>query len=91
MTIQWYPGHMTRAKRMIREELKLVDGLLEVADARVPVSSRNPELAELTAKPLLIVLTKADWPIPRPQKAGRSTGRLRVKALLPPTFCAARV
>lgn len=65
MTIQWYPGHMTRAKRMIREELKLVDGLLEVADARVPVSSRNPDLAELTAKPRLIVLTKADLADPQ--------------------------
>ena len=60
MTIQWYPGHMTRAKRMIQEELKLVDGLLEAVDARVPLSSRNPELQDLTAKPRLIVLTKTD-------------------------------
>ncbi|MCK9526027.1 MAG: ribosome biogenesis GTPase YlqF [Limnochordia bacterium] len=60
MTIQWYPGHMTRAKRMIKEELKLVDGLLEVVDARVPVSSRNPELQNLTKKPRLMVLTKID-------------------------------
>ncbi|NLL48941.1 MAG: ribosome biogenesis GTPase YlqF [Firmicutes bacterium] len=60
MTIQWYPGHMTRAKRMIKEELKLVDGLLEVVDARVPESSRNPEIKELTNKPRLIVLSKTD-------------------------------
>ncbi|HKM42628.1 MAG TPA: ribosome biogenesis GTPase YlqF [Limnochordia bacterium] len=60
MTIQWYPGHMTRAKRMIKEELKLVDGLLEVVDARVPASSRNPELKSLTNKPRIIVLTKTD-------------------------------
>lgn len=50
MTIQWYPGHMTKAKRQIQEALKLVDGLLEVVDARVPSSSRNPDLLELTAK-----------------------------------------
>jgi ribosome biogenesis GTPase A len=60
MTIQWYPGHMTRAKRMIAEELKLVDGILEVVDARAPVSSRNPDLQDLTTKPRLIVLTKTD-------------------------------
>lgn len=60
MTIQWYPGHMTRAKRMITEELRLVDGLLEVVDARVPLSSRNPEIHDLTTKPKLIVLTKTD-------------------------------
>ena len=60
MTIQWYPGHMTRAKRMIKEELKLVDGLLEVVDARLPSSSRNPELGDLTKKPRMIVLTKTD-------------------------------
>lgn len=60
MTIQWYPGHMTKAKRMIEEELKLVDGILEVVDARVPLSSRNPDLKELTRKPRLMVLTKID-------------------------------
>lgn len=60
MTIQWYPGHMTRARRMILEELKLVDGILEVVDARIPLSSRNPDLQELTNKPKITVLTKVD-------------------------------
>lgn len=60
MTIQWYPGHMTKAKRMIEEALKLVDGVLEVVDARVPQSSRNPNLQDLTAKPRPIVLSKVD-------------------------------
>ena len=60
MTIQWYPGHMARAKRMIKEELTLVDGILEVVDARVPLSSRNPHIQELTEKPRLMVLTKTD-------------------------------
>lgn len=60
MTIQWYPGHMTKARRMVEEELKLVDGVLEVVDARVPLSSRNPDLQDLTAKPKVLVLTKID-------------------------------
>lgn len=60
MTIQWYPGHMTRARRMILEELKLVDGILEIVDARIPLSSRNPDLQDLTNKPRITVLTKTD-------------------------------
>ena len=68
MTIQWYPGHMTRAKRMIQEELKLVDGVLEVVDARVPASSRNPEIQDLTHKPRMIILTKTDLADPRQTK-----------------------
>lgn len=68
MTIQWYPGHMTKAKRMIEEALKLVDGVLEVVDARVPVSSRNPDLQELTTKPRIMVLTKIDLADPAKTK-----------------------
>mgnify|MGYP000892620049 CR=1 FL=1 len=68
MTIQWYPGHMTRAKRMIEEELKLVDGILEVVDARLPLSSRNPELGNLTKKPRMIILTKTDLADPEQTK-----------------------
>lgn len=60
MTIQWYPGHMTKARRMIEAELKIVDGILEVADARVPLSSRNPDLQDLSAKPRFVVLAKID-------------------------------
>ena len=60
MTIQWYPGHMTRAKRMIVEELKVVDAVMELIDARIPLSSRNPDLQDLTAKPRVLVLTKSD-------------------------------
>lgn len=51
---------MTRAKRMIEEQLKVVDGILEVVDARVPFSSRNPDLRELSTKPRVIVLAKID-------------------------------
>lgn len=59
--IQWFPGHMTRTRRKIQEQLKLVDAAVEIVDARIPMSSRNPEMDTLTAgKPRLIILNKAD-------------------------------
>jgi ribosome biogenesis GTPase A len=61
MTIHWFPGHMTRAKRQIEEKLKLIDVVLELIDARIPQSSRNPMIDEITgAKPRLVLLNKAD-------------------------------
>ena len=45
--VQWFPGHMARTRRQIKESLPLVDAVVEIVDARVPVSSRNPELPEL--------------------------------------------
>ncbi len=61
MNIQWFPGHMAKARRMVAENLKLVDAVCEVIDARVPRSSRNPEIDELTAgKPRIIVLNRVD-------------------------------
>ncbi len=66
MTIQWFPGHMTRAKRQIQDKLKLIDLAIELLDARVPLSSRNPMIEEiLNGKPRLIVLNKADLADPR--------------------------
>ncbi len=60
-SIQWFPGHMTRTKRKIIETLPLVDIVVEVVDARIPVSSRNPDLDGLiTNKPRLLILNKAD-------------------------------
>ena len=44
---QWYPGHMTKAKRMMQEDIKLIDLVIELVDARVPFSSRNPDIDEL--------------------------------------------
>ena len=59
--IQWFPGHMTRTRRKIQESLKLVDAAVEIVDARIPMSSRNPEMDSLTAgKPRLVILNKAD-------------------------------
>jgi ribosome biogenesis GTPase A len=61
MTIQWFPGHMTKAKRTISEQLKLVDMVIELRDGRIPMSSANPLLQELISnKPRLIVFTKRD-------------------------------
>lgn len=59
--IQWFPGHMTKARRLITENLKMVDVVIELADARVPASSRNPIFEELLGKkPRVLLLVKAD-------------------------------
>lgn len=61
MNIQWYPGHMTKAKRMMQENIKLVDLVIELVDARVPLSSRNPDIDELgRQKARLLLLNKSD-------------------------------
>ena len=60
-TIQWFPGHMTKTKRQIQASLKLVDAAAEIIDARIPVSSRNPELNKLIQnKPRVILMNKCD-------------------------------
>lgn len=61
MQIQWYPGHMAKAKRLLSDQLKHVDAVIELCDARLPVSSRNPDLNTLLkGKKRLLVLNKAD-------------------------------
>ena len=61
MSIQWYPGHMAKAAREVTESLKLVDVIIEVLDARLPVSSRNPMMAEkIEHKPTVFALAKSD-------------------------------
>ena len=61
MHFQWYPGHMTKAKRQMQEDLKLIDLIIELVDARIPLSSRNPDIDELGKnKARLILLNKAD-------------------------------
>ena len=61
MTIQWFPGHMTKARREMQENLKLVDLVIELRDCRIPLSSKNPMLDEIIqTKPRLIVLSKKD-------------------------------
>lgn len=59
--IQWFPGHMTKTKRKIQASLKLVDAVAEIIDARIPISSRNPDLASIIEnKPRLVLLNKCD-------------------------------
>lgn len=61
VNVQWYPGHMTKAKRQMQEDIKLIDLIIELVDARVPLSSRNPDIDEIGKnKARLILLNKAD-------------------------------
>ena len=61
MIIQWYPGHMTKAVRMMEENMKLIDLVIEILDARIPVSSRNPDIDRLAKNKMrMVVLNKAD-------------------------------
>ena len=61
MSYQWYPGHMTKARRMMQENIKLIDLVIELVDARIPISSRNPDIDQLGQnKSRLILLNKAD-------------------------------
>ena len=70
MDIHWYPGHMTKTRRMIQADLKLVDLVAEVIDARIPISSRNPDIDELVGdKPRLIILNRADQADPEQTRA----------------------
>jgi ribosome biogenesis GTPase A len=65
MTIQWFPGHMAKARRQVTEKLKLVDIVIELVDARIPLSSRNPMIEEIIGqKPRLVLLNKADMADP---------------------------
>lgn len=60
-SIQWFPGHMAKTRRLIRDHLKLVDAVIEITDARIPLSSRNPELSALIGeKPCIVLLNKCD-------------------------------
>lgn len=59
--IQWFPGHMAKTKRKIAEQLKIIDAVVEIVDARTPTSSRNPDLKEIIGdKPLMVILNKCD-------------------------------
>ena len=61
MNVQWYPGHMTKAKRQMQEDIKLIDLVIELVDARVPLGSRNPDIDELAkGKGRIVLLNKAD-------------------------------
>ena len=73
MNVQWYPGHMTKAKRQMQEDIKLIDLIIELVDARVPLSSRNPDIDELGKnKARLILLNKADLADERQNEAWKT-------------------
>ena len=83
MNIQWFPGHMTKTRRQMAEDIKLVDLVAEVIDARIPVSSRNPDLDELTAgKPRLVLLNRADQADPEMNRRWGEWLRARGQAVL---------
>ncbi|MEE0785292.1 MAG: ribosome biogenesis GTPase YlqF, partial [Oscillospiraceae bacterium] len=61
INIQWYPGHMTKTRRMMEADLKLVDAVCEMIDARIPYSSRNPDIAAICGqKPRMVILNRTD-------------------------------
>lgn len=70
MNYQWYPGHMTKARRMMQEDIKLIDLIIELVDARIPLSSRNPDIDELGKnKARILLLNKADLADPDGNRA----------------------
>ncbi|MBE5875033.1 MAG: ribosome biogenesis GTPase YlqF, partial [Lachnospiraceae bacterium] len=69
MSINWYPGHMTKAKRMMQENISLIDLIIELVDARIPLSSRNPDINELgKSKSRIVLLNKSDLADPAVNK-----------------------
>ncbi len=83
MNIQWYPGHMTKTRRMIVDQMKHMDAVCEILDARIPISSRNPDVEELTAgKPRMIVLNRVDMADPVGTKRWAAYFRRRGFAVL---------
>ncbi len=85
VNIQWYPGHMTKTRRQLEQDLKQVDAVCEILDARIPISSRNPDLDSLCAgKPRIVVLNRMDLADPAATRRWaeyfRSTGAVTVCA-----------
>ena len=73
--LSWFPGHMTKTRRMITAEIKNMDAVCEILDARIPLSSRNPDVDELTAgKPRLVVLNRVDQADPGETRNLHPTG-----------------
>ena len=69
MNIQWYPGHMTKTRRQIEADLKQVDAVCEIVDARIPMSSRNPDIDAICgSKPRILVLNRMDLADPNATK-----------------------
>ena len=87
MNIQWYPGHMTKTRRMIGENLKFVDVVAEIIDARIPIASRNPDIDDLVGtKPRVVVLNRADQADPAATKLWEAHFRAQGMAVLEPAM-----
>lgn len=83
LNIQWFPGHMTKAQRMIEENLRLVDAVCEILDARIPRASRNPDIDRLAAgKPRLVILNRCDLADPAVTKAWSAAFRAQGLSVL---------
>lgn len=83
MNIQWYPGHMTKARRAIEDDLRQVDAVCELLDARIPYSSRNPDIDSVAgAKPRLVILNRCDLADPERTKEWSAYYRRRGLAVL---------
>ena len=73
LNIQWFPGHMTKAQRMIEEHMKQVDAVCEILDARIPMASRNPDIDRLAGdKPRIVVLNRTDLADPKATASWRA-------------------
>jgi len=90
MNIQWYPGHMTKTRRQMEADLKQVDAVCEIVDARIPVSSRNPDIDSLcTDKPRIVILNRMDLADPAITK--KWVEHFRAKGIVAfPTDCKTR-
>ena len=81
--LSWFPGHMTKTKRMIIAEIKNMDAVCEIVDARIPMSSRNPDVDEMVGnKPRIIVLNRVDQADPKETKRGAAYFRGKGYAVL---------
>lgn len=70
LNVQWYPGHMTKTRRMMEEQVRLVDAVCEILDARIPISSRNPDIDAICGhKPRMVILNRIDMADPAMTKA----------------------
>ena len=78
MQFQWYPGHMTKAKRAMQEDIKLIDVIIELVDSRVPYSSKNPDIDQLANGKSRILLINMIWQIRCGQTSGCSIMSKRV-------------
>ena len=83
LTIQWYPGHMTKTRRRMEADLRLVDAVCEIIDARIPISSRNPEIDAICgAKPRMVILNRIDMADPARTKQWASWFQARGMAVI---------